>query len=107
MDGLLWQALWMHVKEVVMPGGFPFPPPPTPCCTGAGLRAAFACDAASLAGFGGLVMRLRGEGHGQLHVVGPSGKVETTKGHRSACSAMLRVVALGLCTSSNSRTATP
>ncbi|EFN56467.1 expressed protein [Chlorella variabilis] len=40
---------------------------------GAGLRAAFASDMASLAGFGGLVMRLRGEGHGQLHVVGPTG----------------------------------
>ena len=41
---------------------------------GAGLRAAFACDVASLAGLGGLVMRLRGEGHGQLHVVGPPGE---------------------------------
>ena len=40
---------------------------------GAGLRAAFAPDPAALAGFGGLVMRLRGEGHAQLHVVGPPG----------------------------------
>lgn len=40
---------------------------------GAGLRAAFACDPAALGGFGGVVMRLRGEGHGQVHVVGPPG----------------------------------
>ncbi|PRW45195.1 zinc phosphodiesterase ELAC 2-like isoform X2 [Chlorella sorokiniana] len=40
---------------------------------GAGLRAAFAPEPAALSGFGGLVMRLRGEGHSQLHVVGPPG----------------------------------
>ena len=41
---------------------------------GLGLRAAFAADAGSaLAGVGGLLMRLRGEGHGQLHIVGPQG----------------------------------
>lgn len=45
-----------------------------PLDAGAGLRAAFACDAGSLSGFGGLVMRLRGEGHDQLHVVGPTGE---------------------------------
>lgn len=48
-------------------------PVPRRFIAGAGLRAAFASDMASLAGFGGLVMRLRGEGHGQLHVVGPTG----------------------------------
>lgn len=47
--------------------------PACAACAGAGLRAAFACDAHALAGFGGLVMRLRGEGHEQLHVIGPQG----------------------------------
>lgn len=47
--------------------------PPSP--VGTGLRAAFAPDPAALSGFGGLVMRLRGEGHSQLHVVGPPGAV--------------------------------
>lgn len=38
------------------------------------LRALFAADVRqSLGGAGGLIMRLRGEGHGRLHVVGPPG----------------------------------
>ncbi|GAB4817494.1 hypothetical protein N2152v2_004540 [Parachlorella kessleri] len=39
----------------------------------ANLRAAFATDLQSLAGFGGLAMRLRNEGHGQVQVLGPPG----------------------------------
>ena len=41
------------------------------------LRALFAADACgALAGAGSLLMRLRGEGHGQLHVVGPQGAAD-------------------------------
>eukprot|EP00887_Chlorella_sp_A99_P007427 scaffold2.g7427.t1 len=41
---------------------------------GARLRALLAPDAGgAVAGAGGLLMRLRGEGHGRLHVVGPPG----------------------------------
>ena len=40
---------------------------------GLGLRAAFLSDLLSATGVSGLIMRLRGEGHGQLEIFGPSG----------------------------------
>ncbi len=40
---------------------------------GLGLRATFIADLASATGLPGLIMRLRGEGHGQVEVLGPPG----------------------------------
>lgn len=52
---------------------------------GVGLRALFVQELADSNGLAGLIMRLKGQGHGSFELIGPRGTLEYARGLKSVC----------------------